>query len=295
MTSKIIVGVDGSDTSFRALRWAVAEAERRGAEVRLVACYALPVFAGPDGAVYPGAVDIDTLKHSAAAVVNRGTALVKSIDPDVVVDGVTALGVPADVIIEEAQPGDEIVVGTTGHSGLFGGLVGSVASGVIHRAHVPVVAVPAMWADAPVRRIVVGVDGSHESLVAMDWAYAEAAATGAELVVVHAWLYPYPVSAASPREVRRPMEFDAACELERCLDHIRADIEEGTVTVHSRLYEDAAVDALLTESKDADLMVVGCRGRGGLRARLLGSVSRAMVQHSQCPVAVVRCPEHGDR
>jgi nucleotide-binding universal stress UspA family protein len=291
MTSKIIVGVDGSDTSFTALRWAVDEAHRRHTELRVVTCYMLPGFAGLDGAVYPGSVDFDTLKDSGADVVNRAVAYVESIDRELNVDGVAVLSAPVPGITDSAEPGDEIVIGATGHSGFLGGLLGSVATGVVHRAHVPVIVVPAGWKAGPIHKIVVGVDGSRESLAALDWAYTAAARSGAELMVVHAWLYPYPISDASPREVRKPMEFDAATELERCLEILRPRLARDGVTVHSRLYEESPVDALLAEAKDADLIVVGSRGRGGLRARLLGSVSRTTMQHAHCPVAVVRCPE----
>lgn len=292
--TKIIVGVDGSDTSMRAVRWAADEARRRHAELRIVSCYTFPGYGGLDGAVYPNAVDLDTLKEGAAAVANRAIALVGSIDATLMVDDVTPLSSPVAGITDAAEPGDEIVVGATGHSGLLTGLLGSVATGVMHRAHVPVVVVPAESPAEPgdaMKKIVVGVDGSPESLLALEWAYDEAQASGAELSVVHAWIYPYPVSDSSPREVRRPMEIDAAKELEVSLEGLSSRRPGGSVKVHPQLYEDTAVDALLEEGDDADLIVVGSRGRGGLRSRLLGSVSRTTVQHAHCPVAVVRGPE----
>lgn len=286
-----MVGVDGSDTSLKALRWAAYETRRHHAELRIVSCYTFSGYGGLDGAVYPNAVDLDTLKEGAAAVVNRGIALVESIDRSLLVDGVTPLSSPVAGITDAAEPGDEIVVGATGHSGLLTGLLGSVAAGVAHRAHVPVVVVPAesaAEAGDSMKKIVVGVDGSPESLVALDWAYDEAAASGAELHVVHAWLYPYPVSDQSPREVRRPMEADAKRELEVSLQAIGPKTTEGSVRVVPQLCENAPVDALLEEGAGADLIVVGSRGRGGLRSRLLGSVSRTTIQHAPCPVAVVR-------
>jgi nucleotide-binding universal stress UspA family protein len=293
MTMNIVVGVDGSDTSYEALRWATHEARRRHAELRIVSCCTVPGYAGVDGAVYPNSVDFDMFKEGAAAVVSRAIALVGSIDNEVVVDGVTPMATPAAGIVGAAQTGDEIVIGATGHGGFLGALLGSVAAVVTHRAHVPVIVVPAK-PDVPpmdsMNKIVVGVDGSPESLTALAWAYDEAALAGAELDVVHAWHYPYPVSEESPREVRKPMEADAARELEDSLASLAGSGRCGTVRVRSHLYEAAPVDALLEEGDDADLIVVGCRGRGGLRSRLLGSVSRTTVQHARCPVAVIREP-----
>lgn len=292
MTMKIIVGADGSEPSFQALRWAVHEARRHHAEVQVVSCYLVPGYAGFDGtAIYPSSVDVDTLQETAAEVVDRAAELAATIDPTLVVDRATPMSSPVVGITDVAMLGDEIVVGATGHSGLVAGLLGSVAAGVTHRAHVPVIVVPSkssMEFGDSMKKIVVGVDGSPESLLALDWAYNAALLSGAELTVVHAWLYPYPVSDSSPREVRRPMETDAENELQSSLDSLGSRLTDGSVVVHRELREDSAVDALLKEGDGADLLVVGSRGRGGFRARLLGSVSRTLVQHASCPVAVIR-------
>lgn len=292
MTMKIIVGADGSEPSFQALRWAVHEARRHHAEVQVVSCYLVPGYAGFDGtAIYPSSVDVDTLQETAAEVVDRAAELAATIDPALVVDRATPMSSPVVGITDVAMLGDEIVVGATGHSGLVAGLLGSVAAGVTHRAHVPVVVVPSkssMEFGDSMKKIVVGVDGSPESLLALDWAYNAALLSGAELTVVHSWLYPYPVSDSSPREVRRPMETDAENELQSSLDSLGSRLTDGSVVVHRELREDSAVDALLKEGDGADLLVVGSRGRGGFRARLLGSVSRTLVQHASCPVAVIR-------
>lgn len=292
MTMKIIVGADGSEPSFQALRWAVHEARRHHAEVQVVSCYLVPGYAGFDGtAIYPSSVDVDTLQETAAEVVDRAAELAATIDPSLVVDRATPMSSPVVGITDVAMLGDEIVVGATGHSGLVAGLLGSVAAGVTHRAHVPVIVVPSKssveFGDS-MKKIVVGVDGSPESLLALDWAYNAALLSGAELTVVHAWLYPYPVSDSSPREVRKPMEADAENELQSSLDSLGSRLTDGSVVVHRELREDSAVDALLKEGDGADLLVVGSRGRGGFRARLLGSVSRTLVQHASCPVAVIR-------
>ena len=289
MATMIIVGIDGSDSSFDALRWAAFEARLHDAGIRVIACYTAPTYGGLDGAVYPSSVDIDVLKDEAETDVRKAMEIVAAIDPHVVVDGITLLSSAVVGIAESALAGDEIVVGATGRTGLLNGVIGSVAAGLTHRAHVPVIVVPAgRPSGGKMKRIVVGVDGSPESLTALEWAYAEALASSAKLTVVHAWEYPYDVSRSSMREIRKPMETAAINELRTSLESLGPRQTDGSVHITPKLCEDAPTAALMTESCGADLIVVGSRGRGGLRSLLLGSVSRTMLHRALCPVAVVR-------
>ncbi len=295
MSTKIIVGIDGSDSSFEALRWAAYEARRRHVGIRVIACYTAPTYGGLDGAVYPSSVDIDVLKEEAEADVRTAMDAAAAIDPHVEMEGATLLSSAVVGLVESAAEDDEIVVGATGRTGLLNGMVGSVADGLTHRAHVPVIVVPAgRPSGEPFRNIVVGVDGSPESLAALDWAYSEALASGAELTVVHAWEYPYDVSRSSPREIRKPFEMAAIKELRTSVESLGPRLTDGSVHINPKVCEDAPAAALLTEARDADLIVVGSRGRGGLRSLLLGSVSRATLHRALCPVAVVRTPGFRD-
>lgn len=291
MTMNIVVGVDGSEASFEAVRWAAHEAVRRHAHVTAVSCYMVPAYGGLDGAIYPSSIDVATLAEESAAIVTRAVEIIGSIEPSVRVVGVTQMTTPAVGIAEAARIGDEIVIGATGHSGALSGLLGSVATAVTHRAHVPVIVVPFKSSAEPgdtMKKIVAGVDGSPESLCALDWAYDEAWQSGAELVVVHGWRYPYNVTPETVREVRKPMEADAAKELRASLDSLGSRLTDTSVVVHSVLCEGTPAEVLLREGEDADMIVVGSRGRGGLRSLLLGSVSRDVLHHARCPVAVIR-------
>lgn len=294
MTNRIIVGVDGSAPSIVALQWAAFEARRRNAEVLAVSCYSVPVYGSPEGAVYPTPDDIDLFKESAAAIIGRALEAVAEIDPQIVVEGMSAMSPAAIAIAEAARPGDEIVVGATGHTGIIDGLLGSVAMSVVHRSHVPVIVVPAKPAVEPgasMKKIVVGVDGSAASLQALEWAYNEALVSGAELTAVHGWVYPYSGPRTSVSEPRTQMQLDAMEELKASLESLGPRLVGGSLHIHARLVEQSPADALLEESGDADLVVVGSRGRGTVRSTLLGSVSRTVVQHATCPVAVIRHSE----
>jgi len=291
MTIRIIVGVDGSAPSLQALRWAAHEARRRNAEILVVSCYSVPVYGSPEGAVYPTPDDIDMFKAGAVAVVTQASELVAEIDPKIGVEATTAMAPAAIAISEAARPGDEIVVGATGHTGLVDGLLGSVAMSVVHRSHVPVIIVPANPAvevGPTMKKVVVGVDGSPGSLQALEWAYNEALVAGAELTAVHGWIYPYDGPRSSVSEPRTQMQLDAMEELKTSLESLGPRLTGGSVHVHARLAEHSPAEALCEEAKDADLIVVGSRGRGAIRASLLGSVSRTVAQHAPCPVAIIR-------
>lgn len=291
MTKRIIVGVDGSAPSIQALRWAAFEARRRNADILAVSCYSVPVYGSPEGAVYPTPEDTDMFKSSAVAVVTHATQIVAEIDPKLNVEACTAMSPAAVAIADAARPGDEIVVGATGHTGLVDGLLGSVALAVVHRAHVPVIVVPASPAvevGESMKKVIVGVDGSPSSLHALEWAYNEALVAEGELTAVHGWIYPYDGPRTSVSEPRTQMQLDAMEEIKASLESLGTRLTGGAVHVHARLLEQSPAEALLEEGKDADLIVVGSRGRGAFRAALLGSVSRTVVQHAPCPVAVIR-------
>ena len=137
-------------------------------------------------------------------------------------------------------------------------------------------------------KIVVGVDGSDESQAALRWAYDEARQRGAELDVVHAWTYPYQGPRTGVTEPRDLMELDAAKALEQTMTTLQRDHTGTGVTTHAHVREGNPADVLVQESKDAELLVVGSRGRGGFASLLLGSVSTAVTHHAACPVVVVR-------
>jgi nucleotide-binding universal stress UspA family protein len=134
-------------------------------------------------------------------------------------------------------------------------------------------------------RIVVGVDGSENSLVAVAWAAALARATGAEVVAVHALglldrLEPeHPVASQPHRdEIRERFEAEWCAPLDGPDLRCRRVVRDGS-----------PVTALLAVADDegADLIVVGSRGLGGYPEQLLGSTSTQVAQHAHCPVTIV--------
>ncbi|MBE8472268.1 universal stress protein [Streptomyces justiciae] len=136
--------------------------------------------------------------------------------------------------------------------------------------------------------VVVGVDDGSYSWVAADWAAAEAARRGCSLKIVHAVGREADAAYGEPLELgltERAREAAAGV-----LDDARARVTAGHPDVHvetEAAREDPA-GALMSVAKDADLIVVGTRGRGGFAELLLGSVSRKVAAHADRPVVVVR-------
>jgi nucleotide-binding universal stress UspA family protein len=145
-------------------------------------------------------------------------------------------------------------------------------------------------------RIVVGVDGSEQSIDALLWAADEAKLRGAELVAVHAWTFSPPVAVGTPDMMAMPAgniaeELDLDREMaERALnDSIEAALGPSPgLAIERLLVEDAPGEGLVTAARDADLLVVGTHGRGRIAQALLGSVSQHAAQHATCPVVIVR-------
>lgn len=273
-----------------AVAWAAEAATRRNRSVHVMACYDIPIVSNPMGAPISLIEVAQELETGAKANVTRAVALLTQSAPSVEVTTAVAVGHAVTCLAEAADPGDEIVVGASGRGGVMADLLGSTATGLIHAAKVPVTVVRP--APAPVGKVVVGVDGSAHAQAALAWAYREAAERDAELEVLHAWTYPYLGNRTGIAEPREEMRLDAMHELESIVGEVAALRERyGTVSVHPRLVEASPVQALVDASTDADVLVVGSRGRGGFASILLGSVSRQVVQHAKGTVTVVHHSE----
>lgn len=140
-------------------------------------------------------------------------------------------------------------------------------------------------------RIVVGVDGSAPAETALRWALAEAQLRGAVCEVIHAWSYPVvaDIAGMAAAGVAWPdLEADARRVLDEVIERVRPDTEGVRLTV--RAVEGTAAGVLIEAARDADLLVVGSRGRGGFVGLLLGSVSQQVAHHAPCPVVIVPVP-----
>jgi nucleotide-binding universal stress UspA family protein len=162
------------------------------------------------------------------------------------------------------------------------GLLGSISIAVSAHAHCPVIVVKKR--PVPDARIVVGVDDSAAAEHVLEFAVEQAVARGVPLTVIRAfapvtglWEDASLVNRTITAEERRPLDDLVAAWQEK---HPEVNITAEVVIEHPAA-------ALTRASKDAQLLVVGCRGRGALRGMLLGSVSQNLLHRSDCTVAIV--------
>lgn len=278
---RIVVGIDGSPSSDAALSWAVGEAVRRDRPLHLVNALGIDMWIGATAwpEVPAGA------RRMLEVRVERARALAPSL---AVTSEITKIGAAA-ALVQLSGRSDTIVLGSRGHGGLRA-LLGSTSAQVAAHARCPVVVVRE---PAPARtgrsRVVVGVDGSDVSGRAVEYAFEQASARGADLTVVHAWWLEL-VDGLSGSVATQRQRDDLISEQRQLVAQTLAGWREKypELEVREHLVRARPVDALVAESEGAELAVVGSRGRGGFTGLLLGSVSHALLQHAHCPVAVVR-------
>lgn len=135
--SDIVVGVDGSPSSKAALRWALAEARLRCARIQAVACWEFPLYYG-----WPPGVPYEDFAGMTGKTLSEAVQEAIGVDgPDVEVLETVVAGHPAQVLIDASAHAALLVLGSRGHGGFAGTLLGSVSQHCAQRAHCPVVIV----------------------------------------------------------------------------------------------------------------------------------------------------------
>ena len=284
----ILVGVDGSDESLAAVAWAAQEAMLRGSTVTLMHVISPMVVTWPiEPLEYAYAEWQDT---NAQAVIERAQnalhAAVGDADPPPVRTRISHDGIVPELTAASADS-SILVIGNRGLGPIGGAVLGSVCRSVLHHAHCPVAVVkvgPARGRDDGPRPVLLGVDGSPASDAATAFAFDEAARRGVPLVAMHAWC-DVGVFGALGGDWATNEDLGHEILAERLAGW---QDEYPDVAVQRRLVCDRPARWLIDESKNAQLVVVGSRGRGGIAGMLLGSVSTAVVEFSPTPVVIVR-------
>ena len=253
----IVVGIDGSENSSRAVDWAQSWATALGRQVMLVSAVPAPPGRRPDA---PGlderARSVLEAELSRAGVGVTGEAYVRH---------------PVTALVEASQDAAAVVVGTKGTGGWRGGVTGSVSGNVAAASHAPTVVIPAEARgdydpDGP---LVVGFDGSEAAMGAARQAVAAATVEGRAVRLVQA-----DIGKSSPEEPLADLLADLRAE--------QPGVELELITA-----EGDAVEVLTEHSDDAAFVIVASNGHRGVPGFLLGSTARGLIQSSKAPVIVL--------
>lgn len=287
--ASVVVGVDGSEASHRAVDWAAREARQRGATLRVV--HVLPADSRALGR------DRSAVRTAAERLLDSSADRARQLLGDAAVAQELLDGPPAEALVNESQHASLVVAGHRGHGGFATMLLGSTSVDLATHAACPVAVVrgPEHEAAAPLGSptgpVVVGVDDSSGAERALEIAFTQADERAARVVAVAAWQLPTAYGAYAAAELLQTDSDDAEREVR---ERLAAAVEPWQkrfpqVKVEQRTVAGHAVSALVDASaQGAQFVVVGSRGRGTLKGMLLGSVSQGVLRHAHCPVIVAR-------
>ncbi|MFI7317046.1 universal stress protein [Streptomyces venezuelae] len=284
----IVVGVDGSEASMRAVDWAADEAGLRGVGLRLV-------HASSWGEEYEGITLAQDLVRDSGRPVTAETVVEAAAHralrghTDLEVSTEVLFGEPVPTLLSGAANASALVLGSRGRSGIADRVLGSVSLTVAARASCPVMVLRGSHDNRATcgihRRIVLGVGEGTPDDAFLRFAYREAQARGAVLEAVRAWRRPVRKAADSPLMAggpARPPEQLAVQVLEKALSGAPPQVR-----LHRRTVEGTPHRVLLGASATADLVVIGARRRHGHPRPQLSRVAHVLLHHGACPIAVV--------
>jgi len=289
---RIVVGIDGSDESRRALLWAVHLGEVEDADVEAVMVRHLPMAGGYQWVYLAAGIDpLESMRKTLGDTVIRTVGAPAA--SEITLRAVE--GSPAAVLVSRSEHAAFLVVGSRGHGGFANLLLGSVGTKCVEHAVCPVLivhgSVPPRSAviapgEARYSRVVVGVDGSSSSRRALETAGRYAQRAGAHVEVIFTW---EPPEMFGMRLGYVPEGWNPQDEMDKQLTAIVDEVFGATRPADLRLIaeEGHAAQSLLRRSHDATMLVVGSRGHTGLGNLAMGSVSAKCAEHAHCAVLVV--------
>jgi nucleotide-binding universal stress UspA family protein len=265
----IVVGVDGSVASTRALHWAARQAAAERRAVTLVHTIGAPTPAYIDAAVVDAGEAGQALHDEGHRVLEVARSDVQRWAPELDVVDVLELGDPADVLAQMSESAAMVVVGSRGRGPVRSRLLGSVGVALVRRAGCPVVVVRPGHRGAVRNGVLVGHDARPESQPVLELAYREASLHDLPLMILHAG-------------GQSDAEHLALAEAVAGMTEKYPD-----VVVTTRVVDEAPEAVLVRLAARMDLLVVGSHQAGGFERLRNVSVSIAVVEHATCPVAVV--------
>ena len=290
MDLPVVVGVDGSEPSLRAVDWAADEAVLHGLPLRLVYASLWERYEGTSLADDVGKPSEQVLAED---IVETAARRARRRRPDLKVSTDVLPEEPEYALVRESRSATLLVTGSRGRSGLAEALLGSVSLTVAGHSQCPMIVIRGNHDNqartATHGRVVVGVGDKPAGSAAVRFAFEEARRRGVPLDAVRAWRWPAHESTDHPLltgEPARLHERQAVETLDSALQDAPAD-----VTSHRRTVEGHTRTVLVDASRDADLLIIGARRRPGHYVLQLGRVTHGVLHHSACPVVIV--PERG--
>jgi len=284
----VVVGVDGSEESLRAVEWAAREAGRHGAPLRIVSAPAMPPRMWTSDPAPRGVAK--TLGAVPRRALGEAITRAREVAPDVLIDTDLLTGPPALMVTGSGSGALQLVVGARGAGGFAAMLLGSVSRYAAMHASCPVVVVREETSVVH-REVVVGIRDPHDTTAALPFAFDEAALRGATLVAVHACHW-FPAPSGDPRDgetTSHPADSgkvsaDAARNLAETLRTWRE--KYPGVPVREDIVHGHPARVLASYTARADLVVIGRHG-GHDTAPAIGAVQHAVLNHAHGPVAII--------
>ncbi len=276
MADGIIVGYDGSSGSELALHWAAGEASDR--RTTLTVCHA---WAPDDLALLMEPSLFDLARCQGEEIVQQGLSHAEPFAGPGGVQPLLAAGPPARVLCEHSGTASMVVVGSRGRGRLAGLLLGSVAWQLAGHGQGRIVIVrgQARAANGVPGPVVAGVDGSTASHAVLQFAAEEAALHRVPVLAVCA-LADGQASLGGARQMEE--EFSSLLT--------GWEKQHPGVTVLRQVSQASPRTALLEAGTEAQMIIAGARGRGGIPSMTLGSAAAALLHYAHCPVGIVRPP-----
>ncbi|GAA2143436.1 universal stress protein [Kitasatospora kazusensis] len=282
MRYRVVVGIDGTDASHDAVDWAADEARQRRGSLHL-----LHAWFGEMAQAFTGRAT-HLSRDAGEEALGAAAEQARLRHPDLAVTTELVDGHARDAVLAAAGEAELLVLGARGSGGFPRLLVGSTSLDAAARAACPVVVVHPAADRASAGGVLAGVHGRDPEQPVLDFAFEAAVRRELPLLAVHAWSYP--LVAGAGRAL--PPVFEEGhikAEQDRLLAEVLAGYrqEYPGVKVETLSVRSGAARELVALSAAHQLVVVGRHGTARGPLGRLGSVSQAVVQHGQCPVAVV--------
>lgn len=280
----VVVGLDGSAGSLRALRWAAEHAATTRRPLQLVHAVHTVTSAYADGTT--GVRSRAVLETSGRRLLADACARVEQAAPGVEVEETPALGDPRETLLRLSEHADVVVVGSRGLGALRSAPLRSVGVALLRRSRCPVVVVRPRKDKVTRHGVVVGLEVAASSAPVLELAYRMASLRRQPLTLLHGTGDAYVGTTGAYRtvEAAAEAESDRLAISETCAGFASRYPE---VVVSARTARGRPEQALIEASEDADLLVLGAHQHALPRRILAGSVSTAVLEHAACTVAVV--------